>query len=121
MIVTQGYASQQVLLFGFADFGTHANTTAVVWSKWTLEAIPTCVCSLESVPGRGASQDGAWTEPPTDGAWTEPQWVGAYTADDAFMFEGKPMDTMNNESVPANSFTLRSKPSSTFNNESVPS
>lgn len=68
-----------------------------------LESKPTTTFSLEAAPGRGASQDGAWTETDSDGAWTEPFLSGAYTADDAYMFEGKPMTT----------WTLEAKPTST--------
>lgn len=46
--------------------------------------------TTEGVPGRGAAQDGAYTETDQDGAWTEFPVDGAYTADNSYIKEPIP-------------------------------
>jgi hypothetical protein len=65
------------------------------------ESIPSTTAYVEGVPGRGAAQDGAWTDPAQDGAWTEPPLDGAYTQDNAYEKEFKPMTTFTAEGVPS--------------------
>ncbi len=49
----------------------------------------------ESVPGRGTSADGAFTDPPTNGGWDEYPVDGAYTQDNAYLKEYKPLRRAN--------------------------
>jgi len=67
----------------------------------TTESVPTSTLTKESVPGRGASQDGAYTEVDQDGAWTEYDLDGAYTADNAYIKEARPLSIFTKEAVPA--------------------
>jgi len=110
-VLTQGLGTNQLPTWGFGDSITHADSPIVVnlsdgyWSyrNWGMflwgngatsnmddEALPTGSFFAESVPGRGAAQDGAWTETGQDGAWTEPPPGGAYTQDNAYLKEFKP-------------------------------
>ena len=84
------------------------------------EPVPANTFSQEAVPGRGASQDGAYTDVGVDGAWTEPPPHGAYTANDAYLMEAKPRSTLQTESTPALTFSTEGAPSNTFSTESVP-
>lgn len=64
------------------------------------QALATTTFTTQSVPGRGAGQDGALTETDQDGAWTEPPPSGAYTQDDAYTLEIKPRTVTTTEGKP---------------------
>ena len=69
----------------------------------TAESKPTSTLTAEGIPGRGASQDGAWADETTDGAWTEEVGPdGAYTQDNSYLKEFRPIWTkFTKEGVPS--------------------
>jgi hypothetical protein len=101
LIVTQGYGSRNVLTGGFGRRDSLYSYVPIEAETSPTESVPATTFLLDAIPGRGGSQDGAWTETDQDGAWTEYPVNGAYTQDNSYLDEVKPLTFFTKESVPS--------------------
>ena len=85
------------------------------------ESKPSVTLAVESLPTRGGSLDGGWTDPDVDGGWTEPPLDGGYTQDNSYLKEYKAGWTaFTSESLPTDTFGAEVKPTNTRTKEGVP-